>query len=108
MKRKFGLEYHGVRVSLHTLVDGGSRVVHPCSTTHGEFRCRTQRVGEGEVWAINPKNGEGMVFANNVVRALMPVSIEVAVGQVITGQTLCPATAVRSKNVSGRRESHPK
>ena len=67
-----------------------------------------QRVGEGEVWAINAKNGGGMVLANDVVRALMPVCIEVAVGQEVTDQAWCPATPARSKSVSGRRESHPK
>ena len=82
--------------------------MHPSPTTHSEFGCRTQRVGTGGVSAVNAKNGEGMVLANDVVRALMPVCIEVAVGQVVTGQAMCPATPVRSKNVSGRRESHPK
>ena len=48
VKRKFGLEYLGVRVSLHTLADGGSRVVHPCPTTHGEFRRRTKCVARAE------------------------------------------------------------
>ena len=37
VQRKFGLEYLGVRVSLHTLADGERRVVHPCPTTHGEL-----------------------------------------------------------------------
>ena len=49
VKRKFGLEYLGVRVNLHTLADGGSRVVHSSPTAHRKFRCRTQRVGEGGV-----------------------------------------------------------
>ena len=72
VKRKFGLEYLGVRVSLHTLADGGSRLVHPCPT-HGECRCRAQCVGEGGVSAANARNGDGMVFANNIVRALLSV-----------------------------------
>ena len=49
VKCKFGLEYLGLRVSLHTLADGGSRVVHPSPTTHSEFGCRTQRVGESVI-----------------------------------------------------------
>ena len=69
VKRKFGLEYLGVRVSLHTLADGESRVVNPCLISYGEFRCRTQCVGEGRISAANARNGEGMVFANNIVRA---------------------------------------
>ena len=57
-------------------------------TTHGEFRCRTQCVGEGGVSAVNARNGEGMVFANNIVRALLSVCSQVAIGQVVAGQTL--------------------
>ena len=33
-------------------------------------------------------NGEGMVFANNIVPALLPVCSQVAMGQVVAGQTL--------------------
>ena len=72
VERKFGVEYLGIRVSLHTLADGGSRLVHPCPT-HGECRCRAQCVGEGGVSAANARNGDGMVFANNIVRALLSV-----------------------------------
>ena len=107
VKRKFGLEYLGVRVSLHTLADGGSRVVHPSPTTHSEFGCRTQRVGEGGVSAVNARNGEGMVFANNVVGALLPVCGQVAIGQVVASQTLVSRYSVRSRTVRGRRGSLP-
>ena len=37
---------------------------------------------------VNAGNGEGMVFANNIVRALLSVYSQVAVGQVFAGQTL--------------------
>ena len=37
---------------------------------------------------VNVRNGEGMVFANNIVRALLSVCIQVAIGQVVAGQTL--------------------
>ena len=57
-------------------------------TTHGEFRGRAQRVGEGGVSAVNAGNGEGMVYANNVVRALLSVCSQVAISQVVAGQTL--------------------
>ena len=45
----------------------------PCRTTRDKFRNWAQRVGEGEVSAVNAGNGEGMVFANNIVRALLSV-----------------------------------
>ena len=80
VKRKFGLEYLDVSFSLHTLADGGSRVVDPCPTTHGEFRCRTQCVSEGGVSVVNARDGEGMVFANHIVRTLLLVSIRVGIG----------------------------
>ena len=106
VKRKFGLEYLGVRVSLHTLADGGSRGVHPIPTTHSEFGCRTQRVGEGGISAVNAKKGLGMVFANNVVRALLPIGGQVTIGQVVTGQAPVSRNS-RAKTVRGRRGSLP-
>ena len=81
-----------VRLRLHTplIADGGGRVVHPCPTTHSEVRCRMQRVHEGGVSAANARNCEGVVCANNVVRALLPVGGQAAIGQVVAGQTLVP------------------
>ena len=54
---------------------------------HGEFWGRTQRVGEGGVSAVDAVNGEGMVLANNVVRALLSVCSEVAISLAVPGQT---------------------
>ena len=88
VKREFGLEYLGVGVRLHTLADGIDRIGHPCPTTHSEVRCWTQRVGQGEVSAVNTGNGEGVVCEDNVVRALSPVGGQITIGQVVTGQTL--------------------
>ena len=88
VKREFGAEYLGVGVRLHTLADSRGRIEHPCPTTNIEVRCWTQRVGEGGVSAVNTGNGEGVVCADNVVRELLPVGGQVAIGQVITGQTL--------------------
>ena len=105
VRYKFGLEYLGVRVSLHTLRDGGSRVVHPSPTTHSEFGCRTQRVAGG-ISAVKARNGEGMAFANNVVRALLSVGGQVTIGQVVTGQAPVSRNS-RAKTVRGRRGSLP-
>ena len=80
IKCKFGLEHLGVRVSLHTLADGGGRIVHPSPTTHDGLGCRAQRVGKGGVSAVNAENCEGMVFADNVVRSLLPIGGQVAIG----------------------------
>ena len=88
VKCEFGLEYLGVGVRFHTLADGRGRIVYPCPTTDSEVRCWTQRVGEGGVFAVNTGNGEGVVCADNVVRALFPVGGQVAIGQVVAGQTL--------------------
>ena len=88
VKREFGLEHLGVRVRLHTLEDGGGGVVHLWPTTHSEVWCRTQCVGEGEVSAVNTRNGQGVVCADNVVLALLPVGGQVAIGLVVAGQIL--------------------
>ena len=85
VKREFGLEHLGARVRLDTLANGGGRVVHPCLTTHSEVGCRTQRVHDGGVPAINTRNGERVVCASNVVQALLPVGGQVVIGQVVDG-----------------------
>ena len=88
VKREFGLEYLGAGVRLHTLAGGRGRIVYPCPTTHSEVMRWTQRVGEGGVSAVNTGNGVSVVCADNVVRALLPIGGQVAIGQVVTGQTL--------------------
>ena len=103
VKREFGLEYLGLGVRLHTLADGRGRTVHPCPTTRSEVRCWTQHVGEGGVSAVNTGNGEGVVCADNVVRALLPVGGQVAIGQVVTGQTLGSHDA----SAVGNRQGEP-
>ena len=57
-----------------------------------------QRVGEGGVSAINAGNGDCMVFANNIVRALLSVCSQVAIGQVVEGQTLLSRDSVAFEN----------
>ena len=47
-----------------------------------------QRVGEGGVSVVYAGNGEGVVSANNIIRALLSVCRQVAIGQVVAGQTL--------------------
>ena len=101
VKREFGLEHLGVRVRLHTLTDDGGRVAHPCPTTHLEVRCRTQRLREGGVSAVNTRNGEGVECAKNVGRELLSVGGQVAIGQVVAGQNLVPHDAGAVENRQG-------
>ena len=101
IKREFGLEYLGVGVRLHTLADGRGRILYACPITHSEVRCWTQRVDEGEVSAVNTENGEGVVCTDNVVGALLPVGGQVAIGQVVTGQTLASYDTSAVENRQG-------
>ena len=75
--------------------------------THGEFRGRKQRVDEGGVSAVNAGNVEGMVFANNIVRALLSVCSLVTIGQVVAGQTLvsCDSGTVENRQ-GGWKSTH--
>ena len=66
---------------------------------------RTQRVGEGGVSAVNAGNGEGVVFANNIIRALLSICSQVAVSQVVAGQTLVPRDSGVFENRQRRRGS---
>ena len=47
------------------------------------------------------RNGEDMMFANNVVRALLPVCGQVAIGQVVAGQTLVSRDSGAFENRQG-------
>ena len=85
VKREFGLECLGVGARLHILADGRGRIVHSCLTTRSEVRCWTQRVSEGGASAVSTRNGDGVVCTDNVVRALLLVGGQVAIGQVVTG-----------------------
>ena len=62
------------------------------------IRDRVLRVGEGGVSAGNARNGEGMMFAKNIVCALLSVCSQVAVGQVVAGQTLVSRDSGKFEN----------
>ena len=100
VKHEFGREHLGVRVRLHTLADGGGRVVHPC--TRSEVSCQTQRVGNGGVSVVNTRTGEGVVRANNVVRGLLPIGGHVEIGQAVVGQTQMSHDAGVVENREGK------
>ena len=81
--------------------------MHPCPITSSEVRCWTQRVGDGEVFAVNTRNDEGVVCADNAVRALLPVGGQVAIGVVVTGQTLVSIDTSVIETLRGGRGSLP-
>ena len=66
-----------------------------------------QCVGEGGVAAAHASNGEGAVFANDIIRALLVARRRVAIVEVVTGRPWSPATPARSNNVRGGRVSRP-
>ena len=47
-----------------------------------------------EVQRLTRRNNEGMVFANDVVRALLSVCSQIAIGQVVVAKTLVSHDAV--------------
>ena len=51
--------------------------------------------------AVNARNGEGTVFANNIVRALLSVCSQVAIGQMVAGQTLVSRYSDEFENRQG-------
>ena len=58
------------------------------------------RPGSG-VSAVNARNGEGMVFANNDVCALLLICGQVAIGKVVAGQTVVPRYSGAFENRQG-------
>ena len=88
VEQELGLEDLTVRVRLRALADGDGRIEHPHSATNGEFWNRAQCVREGRVSAFHARNCEDMVFADDIVRALLAVGRQVAAGEVVAGQAL--------------------
>ena len=58
-----------VRVRLRAQMEGGRLVVHPRPAANVEFGHWTQSVVDRRVAAVHASNSEGMVFANDIVRA---------------------------------------
>ena len=76
----FGLEELGIRVGFCPW-----RMVAAVMYTHAQpptSKCwdRTQSVGEGGIAAVHAGNSEGVVFRNNILRALLVVRRQVAIG----------------------------
>ena len=69
VNREFGREDFGIRVRLRALANGVGGVVHPNLATNSVFGDRVQCVGEGSVATFHARNCEGMVFADDIVRA---------------------------------------
>ena len=57
---------------------------------------------------FHARNCEGMVFADDIVRALLTVRRQVAVGEVIVGQALVAedAGAFRNRQREARKSAH--
>ena len=55
-------------------------MLHPHPAAKSELGDWTQCVGEGGVATVHASNGEGVVFADDIVRALPAVRGQVAVG----------------------------
>ena len=105
VEREFGLKDLHVRVRFCTLADGGHRIVHPRPAADGETGDWTQCVGEGGVAAFYASNGEGVVFASNIVRVMLAVHRQVAVGLVVAGETLVAGDSSALENRGESRGS---
>ena len=70
VEHEFVLGYLAVGIRLHTLGYGGGTIAHACPTARRDIMFWTQRVGKGRVSTVNPKTGEGVVCAENVVGEL--------------------------------------
>ena len=78
----------GDRAGLRALADDGHRIVHPRPAANVKFGDWTQSFGKGGVAAVHASNSAGVVFANDIVRALLAVRRQVVVGEVVAGQAL--------------------
>lgn len=108
VEREVGLGELGVRVSLCTLTDGGSRLVHLHPAANNEIGHRAQRVGEDGVAAVHASNNAGVVFADDIVRALLAGGRPVALGGVVAGRTLVAGdpSALEHREREAREPTH--
>ena len=61
-------------------MEDGRRIVHPRPAAKAEFGDWTPSVIKGEFAAVHASNSEDVVFANDIVRALLTALRHVAVG----------------------------
>ena len=85
------------------MTDGRGGVVHPDPTASGVGGGLVQGVGESRIAAREAGDGDGVLFADDVVGAALAISDDVAVG----GDLWCPPKLRLSKTVSGRRGRRP-
>ena len=104
----FGLEDLGGRVGLRALADGERRSVHPRPAANVKFGGWTKSVGEGGVAAVHVSNGAGVVVADDIVRTLLVVRRQVAVGEVVADQALVAgkSSTLENREREARQTTH--
>ena len=77
------------------MADNGGGIVDPYPAASRVFGATKKGIGENEVAPIDPSNGEGVLFAHNLIGASLSVASEVAIGELIAIEALM-GTTVRS------------
>ena len=77
--------------------DSGGGIVDPYSSASRVFGVAEEGIGESGIAPVYPSNGEGVLFSNKFVGALLTLASEVAIGELIAVEVLM-GTTVRSIN----------
>ena len=81
--------------------DGGGGIVDPNPSNRYIFGTAEEGVGNGGVAAIDAGERQGVLFTHTLIRSLLPLMDEVAVGELVAVKALMSTTARAIKDGEG-------
>ena len=84
------------------MADSGGGIVDPCLSASRVFEATEKSIGESGVASIDPSNGEDVLFSHNFIGALLSVTSEVAIGELIAIEALMGTTVRSIKDGEGK------
>lgn len=75
-----------------SLSDSGDGIVDPNSSTRCIFQVAEECVGEGGIAVVDTSDSQGVLFPHKFVPALLTLTGEVSVGELVAGKALMSTT----------------
>ena len=95
VQQEFLFEDFIVSAFPQTMADKGGGVVDPYSSASRVFGAVAEGIGKSGVAPVYPSSGEGVLFSYKFVGALLTLTSEVAIGELVAAEVLM-GTTVRS------------
>ena len=83
------------------MADSGGDVVDPYPSASRVFGAAEEGIGESGVAPVYPSNGEGVLFSHKFVGALLRLTSEVTIGELVTVEILMGTTVRSIKDSEG-------